>query len=776
MRLGNGIDPLTAYDANGNIKSMWQKGLALNESIIIDDLVYYYAANSNKLIRVTDLSFTNNKLGDFKDGFIGTVDYGYDYNGNLITDRNKAIWGPVGINKTNGGIQYNHLNLPNSVSVVTDVDNPTTVKGSVAYLYDAGGNKLKKITTENPVTANGNKTITTTTSYIGGYIYESKTTVPSDAAIPDYTDRLQFLPHEEGRIRFKPATTLPASFQYDYMLKDHLGNVRMVLTEEQQQDKYPVASLEDAKLNTVEKNYYAIQDAQVANKSEAIGITDYVNDNGIGNNPTDAAFSATNSAKLYKLNSNTAKTGLGITLKVMAGDKIDVFGKSYYFQNNTGGSAANIQIPILDILGGLMGGPTGGTAAGAHGGVTATQLNGYPGTTTGIGSLLTQQTNDNNGTPQKPKAYINYMFFDEQFKYVNGGISPVGNNSELKNHFAELQNLAVTKNGYVYIYCSNESPVNVFFDNLQVVQSRSPILEETHYYPFGLTMAGISSKAAGGIENKKGYNGNELQNKEFSDGSGLELYDFNARTYDQQTGRFIQIDPLSEDGQESFNPYHFSYNNPIRFNDPDGEAPDDIIIRGKNNSSITIKTDLIDISVNAGSIVGDLGGNYTLQGNDILVAALDIVGIVDPTGVADVAAAILEAKAGNWGGAILSSFGVVPLLGDLGKIGKVGKHVKTIEKAIDGAKAKNLKEAAEKGIPNTQLGPSGKPKIHTASKSNLKEAKDAARNNPKSNTSPEKNTKDKGQKTHYHSTKDGEKMKGKDNIHYENRSSKRNPN
>jgi RHS repeat-associated protein len=221
-------------------------------------------------------------------------------------------------------------------------------------------------------------------------------------------------------------------------------------------------------------------------------------------------------------------------------------------------------------------------------------------------------------------------------------------------------------------------------------------------------MAGISSKAAGSLINKKGYNGNEIQNKEFSDGSGLELYDFNARTYDQQIGRFIQIDPLTEDGQESINPYHFSFNNPIRFNDPDGEAPDDIVIRGKNNSSITIKTDLIDISVNAGSIVGDLGGNYTLQGNDILVAALDIVGIVDPTGVADVAAATLEAKAGNWGGAILSSFGVVPLLGDLGKIGKVGKHVKTIEKAIDGAKSATTSKAARReamrdaGIPTSQ--------------------------------------------------------------------------
>jgi RHS repeat-associated protein len=116
--------------------------------------------------------------------------------------------------------------------------------------------------------------------------------------------------------------------------------------------------------------------------------------------------------------------------------------------------------------------------------------------------------------------------------------------------------------------------LSVYFDNLKVKHHKGALLEETHYYPFGLTMAGISSKASGKLENRRGYNGNEIQNKEFSDGSGLDVYDFNARTYDQQLGRFIQIDPLADfEGQESLSPYHFSYNNPVTFSDPDGKCP-----------------------------------------------------------------------------------------------------------------------------------------------------------------------------------------------------------
>ena len=56
-----------------------------------------------------------------------------------------------------------------------------------------------------------------------------------------------------------------------------------------------------------------------------------------------------------------------------------------------------------------------------------------------------------------------------------------------------------------------------------------------------------------------------------------------------------------------------------------------------------------------------LEGTYTLQGDDILGAALEIVGIFDPTGIADGVAAKLSADKRDWGGAIISGLGNISI-------------------------------------------------------------------------------------------------------------------
>ena len=117
-------------------------------------------------------------------------------------------------------------------------------------------------------------------------------------------------------------------------------------------------------------------------------------------------------------------------------------------------------------------------------------------------------------------------------------------------------------------------------------------MEEDYFYPFGLTMAGISDKALKTqyAENKYRFNkGSELQNKEFSDGSGLELYTTDHRLFDPQLGKFVQADAYA-DVFANWSPYTYANDDPSLLNDPTGLLSDSSHPQGLAPATVTHTT------------------------------------------------------------------------------------------------------------------------------------------------------------------------------------------
>src|SRR5262249_35616801 len=121
----------------------------------------------------------------------GLDDYAYDADGNLSKDLNKKV----------SSITYNELDQPTLVQFTDGVS-------QIANTYTAGGALVKRVVTDSTSTSH-------TYRYWGPFVYKD--------------DVLQYILHQEGRTRWLADSSV---YKYDYFVKDHLGNVRTVLTSD----------------------------------------------------------------------------------------------------------------------------------------------------------------------------------------------------------------------------------------------------------------------------------------------------------------------------------------------------------------------------------------------------------------------------------------------------------------------------------------------------------------------------------------------------------------
>ena len=94
--------------------------------------------------------------------------------------------------------------------------------------------------------------------------------------------------------------------------------------------------------------------------------------------------------------------------------------------------------------------------------------------------------------------------------------------------------------------------------------STNEIIQENHYYAFGMAHGGPWLMNNSAKDNFYMYN-----SKEYNNDHALNWSDYGARWYDAAIGRWGSVDPLAEKFV-GYSPYNYVLNNPLKFIDPDG--------------------------------------------------------------------------------------------------------------------------------------------------------------------------------------------------------------
>lgn len=406
------------------------------------------------------------------------------------------------VNKAIDEIEYNILGKPSRIEYLDGK--------VVTYNYDGGGNKLS-------MSVFDGVTLVSNTDYVSGYVYEN--------------GNLAYFGSPEGRVVKKGN-----AYSYQYAIADHQGNTRVLFaTDAGEPDTYK-ATFED--------------DTQA---DELADFQNYPTGGGWRNSTdmwdhTDAGTIYTHSQLLN--GANGGQVGLAKTLKVYPGDVISA--KVYAKYLNVEGSNTNLTGLGAALTGAF--GLTGATSGEALKALTA--LNDYSSVMLAAGG---------NGDPMEPKAFITVLLFDNNFNFVDLAYDQIDAGATTNHDLLEIGPKKVEEPGYAYIYISNEHPkmLDVYFDDMEITHTKTPVLQYNEYYPFGMQTA--QSWTRENTTNNYLYNAGTEQNPTTG------LYDLAFRNYDPVLGRMVQVDPLA-DNYGSWTPYKYGLNDPMYWSDPSGAS------------------------------------------------------------------------------------------------------------------------------------------------------------------------------------------------------------
>lgn len=495
------------YDLNGNIRTLLRNGA----SGTTHDLQYVYSGNRLAALH----NAANDAPGEPEEddprpedpepafaavpaaddaGNPADHDYTYNANGSLISDSGKGI----------SGVTYNYLNLPQRIQMPG--------RGELRYVYDALGTRLIKSVVDFTGAVK-------TRHYVYGFEYNAD-------------GQIECFATEEGRVVMSAG--MP---EYQYHLRDHLGNVRVTFTSKPQTEVV-TATLEAAEASEEQGDFLFLTEAVKVNHA----IFDHTE--------TGATQYAT------RLNGSAGeRIGIARSISVMTGDviRMEVFAK-YLDPNRENWSTA-----LTSLVHAVASGTTPAATIVDGGAAGSIGNNTFP-----LAGLVNKSTDDAAG----PKAYLNYVIFDRNYTFRTGGFVRLSENARENGSNVPHERLAkeieITEPGYLYVYLSNESdtPVDVYFDDFTVEQVKSMVVHTNDYYPFGMTFHSFSRENS--VDQRYLFNGKEKQSE-----LGLNWDDFGARMYDAETGRWNGVDPLAEK-YKMLTPYAFVANNPVKYIDPDG--------------------------------------------------------------------------------------------------------------------------------------------------------------------------------------------------------------